>query len=312
MVIKRFFPILVLNFFNVNAAYTQLSLPPNMIFVQGGTLTIGCTNEQKNCENDECAAHDVNISDFYIGEHEVTQEQWMAVMDNNNPAMCVSCADSPGACPVEQISWYQAAVFCNRLSELRGLTPCYYSNPGYTLVFGKIVNNWPVDPVNTGPIYWKLDANGFRLPTEAEWEYAARGGNVAITQTRYSGGDNPDNVAWYYNNSCDPPYSSPIAGCINRTVGTRPVKTKSPNVLGLYDMSGNVWEYCYDYYGPCNLGQICNPTGPLTGANRVARGGAITVQPNYLRIANRSDNGIGVNPSVGTQKIIGLRLARTQ
>lgn len=284
-----------------------LGSPLNMVFVQGGTLALGCTNEQKNCENDECPEREVNVSDFLINKYEVTQGQWKDVMDGNNPSICQNCGDN---CPVEQISWYQAAVFCNRLSERYGFRPCYYQNPSFSRVYGKNNNgSWPFEPVNSGPIYWDQTANGFRFPTEAEWEYAARGGNIALAQTRYCGSNNIDDVGWYYTNSTNPSYFSPILG----GRGTRPVGMKAPNALGLYDMSGNVWEFCYDFYvNPCNVAQTCNPANDSPSGNRTARGGAISAFLDNMRISNRSDNaGGGLVPTEYILKLVGIRLVRT-
>ena len=185
-----------------------------MVAVEGGTFTMGCTDEQGNdCESDEKPAHQVTLSSFYIGETEVTQALWKAVM-GTNPRFFEG-DNLPVAC----ISWDDCQKFIKMLNELTG--------------------------------------KKFRLPTEAEWEYAARGGNQSRGY-KYSGSDNIDSVAWYDGNSGD---------------DIHPVKTKEANELGLYDMSGNVWEWCQDWYGGYTTMPQTDPRGPTTGSSRVLRGG---------------------------------------
>ena len=191
----------------------------NMVKIEGGTFSMGATSEQgSDAYDSEKPVHSVTLSDYYIGETEVTQELWEAVM-GSNPSYCKGNNQRP----VEGVSWNDCQEFINKLNRLTG--------------------------------------KNFRLPTEAEWEYAARGGKYSKDYVyKYSGSNNADEVAWCYDNSGDE---------------THPVKTKKANKLGLYDMSGNVWECCNDWYNENyyrNSPQT-NPTGPSKGEFRVLRGG---------------------------------------
>ena len=186
----------------------------NMIKVDGGTFTMGATSEQKKPDKDEKPKHQVTLSSYYIGETEVTQALWKAVMGNNPSRF------KGDNLPVEKVSWEDCQTFIGKLNGLTG--------------------------------------KSFRLPTEAEWEYAARGGKGS-NHTQYSGGSMIDDVAWYDGNSGNKTHS---------------VKTKRPNELGLYDMSGNVWEWCQDWYGNYSSNAQTNPTGPDSGSGRVNRGGS--------------------------------------
>lgn len=184
-----------------------------MIYVEGGTFTMGCALEQGlGCLNEAMPAHQVTLSSFYIGKFEVTQALWQAVMDSNPSSFKGSNL------PVEQVSWDDIQTFILKLNNLTGHT--------------------------------------YRLPSEAEWEYAARGGNKS-KGFQYSGSKDIDIVAWYYRNSSS---------------ATHSVGTKQPNELGIYDMSGNVWEWCQDWYGNYTSFSQTNPTGPSSGSNRVLRG----------------------------------------
>ena len=176
---------------------------------------MGATDEQENPYDDEKPTHSVTLTeDYYMGETEVTQELWEAVM-GSNPSYFKG-----KNLPVEQVTWNDCQQFINKLNEQTG--------------------------------------KKFRLPTEAEWEFAARGGNKSKGY-QYSGSDNLDDVAWYNENS---------------GYETHPVKTKKANELGIYDMSGNVWEWCQDWFGDYSSGVQTNPTGPTTGSDRVFRGGS--------------------------------------
>ncbi len=219
-------------------------VPRGMVFVKGGSFQMGSTSG----DSDEKPVHTVRVGDFYIGKYEVTQKQWKEVM-GNNPSYFKG-----DNLPVEQVSWYDAVEFCNKKSRQEGLMTCYSGS-------GK---NTKCD----------FSANGYRLPTEAEWEYAA----VARTSGSYkysgSGSNNINEVAWYSKNSGSK---------------THPVGKKQPNELGIYDMSGNVWEWCWDWYdenyysnSPKN-----NPKGPKSGTYRILRGGSWSSYGSYCRCAGR-------------------------
>ena len=213
-------------------------IPENFVFVEEGTFNNGTS--------------DVTVSSFYIDKYELTQAEYQAVM-GVNPSYYTSVTNGP----VEQVSWFNAIEYCNRRSMQERLDPCYsYST------YGTNPDNWPsgwnTDPVNHTNVSCNWSANGYRLPTEMEWMFAARGGNQTHNYT-YSGSNDIDAVAWYYNNS----------GHTTHTVGT-----KAPNELGIYDMSGNVWENCWDIYGDYPSGPQTNPHGDTSGSNRVLRGGS--------------------------------------
>ncbi len=180
-------------------------------------------------------------------DHEVTQAEYQTVM-GSNPS-CFSGTNRP----VENVSWYDALVYCNKRSLAEGYTPCY-------TISGKTdPSDWGTVPSSSdatwNAVTCNWSANGYRLPTDAEWEYFARGGNTS--QSKYSGSDKLKNVAWCDENSEDQ---------------THEVKTKAANALGLYDMSGNVWEWCWDWYGAINKNTPF--TGVDSGTQRISRGGA--------------------------------------
>ena len=206
----------------------------DMIEVEGGTFTMGATEEQgSDVSDNEKPAHQVMLSPYYIGKTEVTQELWEAVM-GSNPSFFSGNKNRP----VENVSWDDCQVFINKLNGLTG--------------------------------------KSFRLPTEAEWEYAARGGKKSKGY-KYSGSNTIDDVAWYDTNS---------AGT------THPVSSKAPNELGLYDMSGNVWEWCSDWYGKSYYEESPepNPIGPEIGTLRVKRGGDWYFSANKCRVSYRNSN----------------------
>ncbi len=203
----------------------------NMVRVEGGTFLMGATPEQGNeAASNEMPAHEVTLSPYFIGETEVTQELWKAVM-GSNPSN-----HKGDLYPVEKITWYNCSTFVSKLNQMTG--------------------------------------KNFRLPTEAEWEYAARGGNKSKGY-KYSGSDNLDDVAWNNENS----------GNV-----THEVSTKTPNELGIYDMSGNVWEWCQDILGNYNPDPQTNPTGATSGSYRVFRGGKFNDDTNYCRVSYRAGN----------------------
>ena len=208
--------------------YTVNGVSFKMVPVEGGTFTMGATAEQgSDAYDDEKPTHQVTLSDFSIGETEVTQELWQAVM-GSNPSYF-----SGKQLPVEMVSWNDCQTFITKLNQLTG-------------------------------------AN-FRLPTEAEWEFAARGGNKSLGY-KYAGGNSIDDVAWYDSTSSQ----------------THAVAQKQPNELGLYDMSGNVNEWCQDWYGSYGSAVQTNPSGPASGSDRVLRGGSCFDTAGDCRVSSRS------------------------
>ena len=213
----------------------------NMVRVEGGTFTMGCTSEQGDvCFSNEIPSHSVTLSTFYIGKYEVTQGQWKEVMGINP-----SYYPNGDNYPAETVSWNDIVGTSGATTVINGIT--YYAN-GFIYKLNQI----------TGKQY--------RLPTEAEWEFAARGGS-SVYQEKYSGSHHVDNVAWYINNL---PFEL-IGGA---AYGIQPIGGKSPNQLSIYDMSGNVWEWCSDWYESYDNSSQTNPTGPSTGSYRVCRGGS--------------------------------------
>ena len=221
---------------------------------------MGCNDSEE-----ERPVHSVGLSSFYIGETTVTQALWKAVM-GNNPS-----STKGETLPLIDVDWYDAVEFCNKLSILIGRAPYYH------------VDKKLEDPCNQNSHFldrkkWTVtcvpQADGFRLPTEAEWEYAACGG-ARGRGCKYSGSNNIEEVAWYKDNS---------RGMLRLKL--HPVKTKAPNELGLYDMSGNVWEWCEDWYGKYVGEPQTDPKGPSMGSARVLRGGAYYFDEKYCRVSS--------------------------
>ena len=204
-------------------------------------------SNDSEAHSDEKPVHSVTLNDYYIGETEVTQELWEAVM-GSNPSVFKGSKK-----PVEMVSWNNCQEFIMKLNRLTG--------------------------------------RDFRLPTEAEWEYAARGGNKSQGY-KYSGSNTIDDVAWYDENS----------------LSTHPVGTKAPNELGLYDMSGNVWEWCSDWYGDYSSSSQTNPTGSSSGSGRVLRGGSWCRDAQCCRVAFRDNNALGLRFDYNGFRLVCSRL----
>ncbi len=252
-------------------AQTKFDLNPETIFVQGGTFKMGCTNEQRSdCFEHEKPTHEVILNDFNIGKFEVTVEQYLQFVNSTKTHFPL---------------WLEKGNEYN----IKTGTNEYYKSRGYKRL-GNV--KLPIVGVswNDAVAYcvWltKKTDTKFRLPTEAEWEYAARGG-VKSGSYKYSGSNNADEVSWYFGNSL----------CKTHEVGTR-----TANELDIYDMSGNVWEWCSDWYGDYSDSPVeaDNSTGPSSGSSRILRGGGWNNFPRHCRVAYRHysaptncDNDIG-------------------
>jgi formylglycine-generating enzyme required for sulfatase activity len=267
-----------------------------MVLVEGGTFRMGSNNGY----DEEKPVHTETVKGFYIGKYEVTQNEWKEIMGTtvaqqvdmafdewinsalregsnesyfslmNQGREIFLLAGEGNNYPMYYVSWYEAAEYCNKLSMKERLVPAYRG-------LGD-------------DIVCDFSATGYRLPTEAEWEYAAKGGNKDYISYEYSGGNNVDNVAWYSGNSGG---------------WTYPVGTKQANSLGLYDMSGNVWEWCWDWYEDYTSEVQTNPAGASSGPDRVLRGGGWLNSDADVRSASRSS----YTPS-NRYGSIGFRLVR--
>jgi formylglycine-generating enzyme required for sulfatase activity len=218
---------------NAQQGKQQAKIEVEMVFVKGGTFTMGCAGSQSNCEKDEKPAHKVTVGDFNIGKYPVTQKQWIQVMGSNPSHF------KGDKLPVGKVSWHDAQEFIQKLNTITG--------------------------------------KQYRLATEAEWEYAARGG-AQSTGFLYAGSNNINDVAWHKGNS-------------NGKVGA--VGTKLPNELGIYDMSGNVWEWVSDWKGNYTSSSETNPQGPNAGSIRVIRGGSWPYEAKFCRITYRNGSAPG-------------------
>ncbi len=236
----------------------------DMIAIPGGTFTMG----SRDGADDEAPVHEVQVTGFLMDVQEVTQQNFQTLMGTNP-----SKFKSPGH-PVEQLGWYSAIKYCNMRSLRESFTPCY--------------------DLETGAC--NLDANGYRLPTEAEWEYACRAGST----DSYSFGNDERQLgahAWYEAN----------AGGT-----TQPVKQKTPNAWGLYDMHGNVWEWCQDLYSPTfyQSDSVADPCNAEDGEQRVLRGGGWDSTPEFCRSAARYSEDPGLADVCFGYEAYGFRCVR--
>ena len=254
-----------------------------------GSGTPGNPSPAEGYSNEERPRHEVTLTGFYMGKYQVTQEQYFAVMKTNPSSFSSSPAtgEIQGKRPVENVSWYDVLVFCNKLSEKEGLTPAYRINSSTD------PDDWGAVPTSSNGIWDAVEivsgSIGYRLPTEAQWEYACRAG----TTTAWFHGDAEaglENYAWYD---------------INSNYMTHQVGLKTDNAFGLYDMHGNVYEWCWDRYGSYPSTAQTDPEGAVSGSSRVLRGGGWAYDASLLRSAYRNNYG----PSYRSRGI-GLRVAR--
>ncbi|MDR0525209.1 MAG: formylglycine-generating enzyme family protein [Spirochaetaceae bacterium] len=244
-------------------------------FVEAGTFLMGSAPEDSIRNNAEVPQHKVSIGPFYIGRFQITQKEYELFILSHASHF------TGNTLPVEIVSWYDAVEYCNYRSLQEKLNPVYG------------INKQTKDPrnLNSGdPLKWTITwdpaADGYRLPTEAEWEYAAKAGNYV-----YAGSNDIDEVCWYGENSRGK---------------SHPVGKKSSNPLGIFDMSGNVWEWCWDWYGPYSPEEQTNPTGPAAGSLRVIRGGSWGFSAIHARTVDRYHAG-----PTDCSPHLGFRLARS-
>jgi formylglycine-generating enzyme required for sulfatase activity len=236
-----------------------------MRLVPAGTFWMGSADDDEEADDDERPRHEATLSRaFQLSPTPVTQGLYEVVM-GSNPSHLKTSAEHP----VERVSWFDAVRFCNALSERCGLSPAYTIGEG-----------------DRPEVSCDLSSSGLRLPTEAEWEYAARAGQ----DDTYSGSSDADEVAWYTENSDG---------------RTHPVGRRAPNAWGLYDMSGNVCEWCWDWKGAYQQDASVDPSGPSAGSVRVIRGGSWSYRLASVRVAYRDGGSTGF-----TWNNLGLRLSR--
>ncbi|OHD37004.1 MAG: hypothetical protein A2015_10235 [Spirochaetes bacterium GWF1_31_7] len=269
---KNYLLIFILFFvITTNSYSTEISKVDQFILVDGGTFQMGDESSKK---------HSVTLDSFYISKYELTQKEWSDIM-GYNPSVFKGDKN-----PVDNIIFYEAIEFCNKKSLMDGLEEVYTIDKE---------NKDQKNLHNSDDLKWSIicnwNANGYRLPTEAEWEFAARGGNKTKNY-KFSGSDTINNVGWYIENS-------------NKV--TKPTGKKKPNELGLYDMSGNVWERCWDWYELFSGLPAINPKGPEGGYSKVYRGGGAGYQKDFHATTVR-----GELPGIRKNQNMGMRLAKSK
>jgi len=274
--------------------YAVDSIAGDLMWVPAGTFTQG-TPPGEPCSWESQFTHTLTRN-LAVMATEVTQGMWSALKAAQSTLPVNPSGHSGADCPVENVTWYEAVLFANLLSVQQGLTRCYYTDAGFTT---------PVTSSNytTGPFYCNFNADGYRLPTEGEWEYFCRAGTTTpywIAEPNYNSGN------------CDsctpgllPSLESAVVFCANDPDSTADVATKLPNPWGLYDTHGNVYEWCWDWTGPYPTGNAAGYTGPESGSNRVLRGGSWSAYPHSCLSAARSYYAPG-----GRINSLGFRLVR--
>lgn len=259
----------------------EIDIPENFVLIKGGTFTMGSPDNEPWRIEDEIK-HDVTVSDFYMSIYEVTQKEYTDLMGINPSTF------SGDNLPVENMTWYDAVAFCNVRSASEGLTPAYI-----------------IDGQN---VTWDQSADGYRLPTEAEWEYACRAGTTTPFNTENSPSADEANYYGHYPYEIEGNYFS--QGNLDTKPGqyretTIEVGSFSPNAWGLYDMHGNVSEWCFDIYGAYDTAVATDPTGAATGNLRVTRGGGWNDFAKNMRSAYRA-----TTTADSSSYNLGIRLVR--
>lgn len=265
------------------------AVPGVWVLVPAGTFNMGSPGGE-SCHQTNEVLHAVTLTHgFAISARETTQGEFQATM-GYNPSAFAACGSG---CPVESVSWHEAAAYCNALSAKQGLTACYTCAGSGATVSCEVGSSYAA----AGGLYL---CKGYRLPTDAEWEYAYRAGT---TTALYSGGvssctgsdGNAGSIGWYKQNAGNTPH---------------PVGQKAANTWGLHDVAGNVWEWAHDrYLDNLGAGAVTDPTGPATGPDRLCRGGSWLNEPQHMRAAWRGK--CGGAPNVRAHWL-GFRCAMTK
>jgi formylglycine-generating enzyme required for sulfatase activity len=279
----------------------QLVAPTNMVLIPSGPFVMGDASDSVAAE---LPLHTNQIGTFYIDQYDVTQDLWEAVRQwstNHGYGFSSSPAAKAHDHPEQSVTWYDCVKWCNARSEMEGRTPAYYTDATWTAVY----RTGNLDLTNAC-VLWSA---GYRLPTEAEWEAAARGG---LEGNRFPWGDtisesqaNYDSDASYSYDLSDTGYNPTYNDGVQPY--TSPVGSFASNALGLYDMAGNVWQWCWDWYGGYSSNPQSNPRGPDAGTVRVCRGGSWQVDAYYSRTACRgSDYPYDEQNDCGFRTVIGM------